>query len=115
MNEDVKGVDISEVKIGPVVYEVQYKEGLRGHDDLLLDGNIVYSDCLINIASGQHPQHQLVVLWHEILHGILTAAGIELDNNEQVVTALAHGVMGVVVDNPQLMGLMGYQRQEEQG
>jgi len=47
------------------------------------------------------PSIRRVTLWHEIVHGILYAAG-QTDHDEVLTDAIAHGIVQVLRDNPEL-------------
>ena len=55
------------------------------------------------------PQKQYAILLHEIVHGILSESSVNepLERDpallEQVVEVLAHGLLGVLRDNPDLI------------
>jgi len=87
------------VKIGPTVFEIELVERLVGPNNEKLDGIIKYGDSKILIEDSFSNQHTRQVLWHEILHGILTQAGISLDNEEVVCDALSYGILNVLQDN----------------
>jgi len=88
------------IKIGPINFEVVYTKNLFD-DNKKLDGNIQYSRCTIEIEENSSVQHQRQVLWHEIIHGILTQAGVDLGKQtETVCDAVAYGIMDVLDDNP---------------
>jgi hypothetical protein len=88
------------VKIGPMVYEVVEEKGLTTFDgDKKLSGHIIYDSRQIRIEAQLSEQSKRQILWHEILHGILTQAGIELEDVEKSVDVLAFGIMGVLQDN----------------
>ena len=88
------------VRIGHVDYRVhvQHKPKVKGR---LVDGRIRYSRARITVARHLGPQAARLTLWHEIMHGILTHAGLT-DQSEQVIEALANGVVQVLRDNPEL-------------
>ncbi len=46
-----------------------------------------------------------MTLWHEILHGILNGAAQTEEHNEAHIDALAHGIIQVLRDNPQLRNI----------
>lgn len=64
-------------------------------------GQIRYLKDEIALMPNLAAQAQLFVLWHEIAHGILMAAGIE-EHDEQMINVLAHGIIQVLRDNPDL-------------
>jgi hypothetical protein len=87
------------IRIGPL--DFKYEECEELHDDgKKLDGWIRYSPCTIKVLAGACDQFKRLVLWHEIIHGILYMTG--RDGDEALIDALAGGVMSVLRDNPEL-------------
>ena len=71
---------------------------LRGDNDQKLLGNIDYCTTTINLSDEQNLDKAIVVLWHEIVHGIARTFGVDL--NEDDTDRMAHGVHQVLSDNP---------------
>jgi Zn-dependent peptidase ImmA (M78 family) len=94
--------DIDSIKIGSITYEVRVIERLLGDNDKKLDGQITYSVPKIELDSNLSPVMRRQVLWHEIVHGILTQAGRQDEVSEGAVDALAYGILGVINDNPKI-------------
>jgi hypothetical protein len=90
-----------QIVIGPISYRVVHIEELAS-DTGRLHGDIDFSKCRIRLDAGDDPQRQHQTLWHEALHGILWGAGHRDDHNEAQIEALAHGIIQVLRDNPQL-------------
>ena len=63
-------------------------------------GQTSYDECVIRILGRLAPQAKIATLWHEIIHAILVEAGFTGDHSEQMVSAIAHGVLGVLKNNP---------------
>jgi hypothetical protein len=89
------------VRIGPIDYEMELIEELQTEDGESADGWICYADGAIRLDAALHPQLRRVTLWHEILHAILTQTGRQR-HNEGELDALAHGIVQVLRDNPDL-------------
>lgn len=90
------------VKIGGLDYEVEEVQNLCAEDGLKrLNGHIIYDACQIKIDQGLNQQVKTVCLWHEILHGILTNAGVG-KHDEATIEALSYGIVQVLRDNPEL-------------
>jgi hypothetical protein len=53
-----------------------------------------------------HPVSERLVLWHELIHAMLFQLGYN-EHDERLVDGLAHYVVSVLVDNPQLNGTGG--------
>ena len=88
------------VRIGGVEYAVQYEPNLR-KDNNLLYGAINYDESTITLSQTDGTGHQMrcITLWHEILHGIRNHAGIQIENEEEVVDMFARGIYQVLQDN----------------
>jgi hypothetical protein len=86
------------IKIGPIVYAVS--EDVRVANESLW-GQIVYAESRIELNPGMQPQHRMITLWHEMLHGMLLQGGIR-EHDERILDVLAHGIIGVLKDNPEL-------------
>lgn len=91
-----------QIQIGPISYQVVEVPELASARSGQLYGDINYEKCRIRIASESDPQIKLVTLWHEIFHGILNGAAQTEEHNEAHIDALAHGIIQVLRDNPQL-------------
>ena len=90
------------IKIGGIDYEVEEVQNLCAEDGIKrLNGHIIYDSCKIKLDAGLNPQVKNVCLWHEILHGILTHAGIT-DHDEAHIEALSYGLVQVLRDNLEL-------------
>lgn len=98
-------MNIPSVKIGPMRYPISEVDDLHDFDgDKRIDlwGHIKHSNTQIELRSSLSDQRKLQVLWHEILHGILSDAGYG-EHNEQHLDALATGLIQLLRDNPQLV------------
>jgi hypothetical protein len=69
-----------------------------------------YEEALINIREGQLPLEEADTVLHELLHVIDHTAELEL--TEKQVTVLAHGIMGMFQDNPELAEYITAQRED---
>ena len=88
------------VRIGGVEYPVVYKENLNDGVNMAY-GHIDYDNCCIELSANVGTAHEkrCQVLWHEILHGIREHAGLEIENEEDVVDMFAKGIYQVLQDN----------------
>lgn len=94
----------SAVKIGPIVYKICMIEGLVSEGTKLF-GEVKHDVCEIRVEARNDLQQARQTLWHEIVHVILSQAGLAKDaKREELVDPLAYGVMGVLQDNPWLCG-----------
>jgi hypothetical protein len=92
------------IKIGGTTYPVIDRDDLHDKHKQLF-GWIKFDTSEIILDTELGPQARYTVLWHEIIHGILTNAGIE-DQEERIVMALGHGIVQVLRDNPVLLTLL---------
>jgi len=91
-----------QIKIGATKYRIVTEKNLVGDDGLKrLDGHIRYSSSEIKLDADLGPQARRQVIWHEVLHGIMTHAGIET-HDEHLIEAISYGLMNVLQDNPWL-------------
>lgn len=88
------------VRIGGVEYPVVYVDYLNNGTNLAY-GHIDYDNCKIELSdtSGTGHERRCQVLWHEILHGIRNHAGLEIENEEEIVDMFAKGIYQVLQDN----------------
>lgn len=89
-----------EIRIGGVTYAVYLRNDLMDGDDPLR-GHIKMDYCEILLERDMNPQMQLITLWHEVIHGILEAAGFS-EHDEEIIRALGYGIVQVLRDNPDL-------------
>jgi endonuclease V-like protein UPF0215 family len=87
------------VKIGGITYAVKMTNKPDRHDKDI-DGNINYSECIINVSNGfnESDDYKEYVLTHEIVHGIFNLMAIE--KNEELVEKIGKGLYAVIKDNP---------------
>jgi hypothetical protein len=89
------------IKVGPLTYKVievpeeMFGEGVMGHES--------FSTGIISILMTLRPAFKMESLWHELMHIVTEQHNISL--NEAQIDALATGVMGIVLDNPEIMGM----------
>jgi hypothetical protein len=87
------------IRIGGVDYKITETENLNNGERMLY-GEIDFEQSTIKLApQNQDHQHKSITLWHEILHGIIKNAGLDIKNEEQIVDALSKGVYMVLQDN----------------
>lgn len=98
---------VKTVRIGAIDYSVFLSESIAQKNDLA--GQICYPSLEIELDAGAQPQRQYVILLHEIVHGIFTHSKLDDTLNEKeklledVVEIVAHGMLGVIRDNPELV------------
>lgn len=92
------------IRIGGVDYKVDTQPNLRRGYGLLY-GEISFDECCIHLSQtdGAGTERQKITLLHEILHGILWHywSGEEIENEEEIVTAISKGLYQVLKDNEQ--------------
>lgn len=90
------------VRIGGVEYPIGYVSNLR-HGNLMAYGHIDFENCeiLLSDTDGTAHQKRCLILWHEIMHGILYHMGYAIDEEqeEELVDLFARGVYQVLQDN----------------
>lgn len=86
------------IKIGPIYYTVKIVDGLRSLDGTWLHGEISHHDFEIRVAQDHTNESHFVTMWHEVIHGIETLFGFELEEGQ--VTALASAITQVLQENP---------------
>lgn len=88
------------VRIGGVEYPIVYIENLNNGVQMAY-GHIDYDNCLIELSDTHGTAHEkrCMTLWHEILHGIREHAGLEIENEEEVVDMFSKGIYQVLQDN----------------
>ena len=88
------------IRISGVEYSVVLTPHLM-HDNVAAYGHIDYDRSLIELSDtfGTEHQKRCQILWHEILHGIREANGMEIENEEEVVEMFARGIYQVLQDN----------------
>ncbi len=88
------------VRIGGVEYEVFDNQPSLNDGENLLYGQIDYRESIIRISDlCEGHQMKCITLMHEILHGIRNHAGLEVENEEDVVDMFARGMYQVLQDN----------------
>jgi len=89
------------IRIGAMDYTIEMVKDLRdGNHEL--NGWIRYNDSKVMLDDEMEPQAEYITLWHEILHGLLTQAGMARQD-EKIVEVLSHGIVMVMRDNPWLV------------
>jgi hypothetical protein len=88
------------VRIGGVEYKVTRDQPFLNDGTNLLYGQINYNETTIELSNvANSHQMKCITLWHEILHGIRNHAGLEIENEEDVVDMFARGIYQVLQDN----------------
>lgn len=88
------------IRIGGVDYWVLDNQYALNDGQHLLYGQIDYTTSEIKIAdAAKSPEMKGITLWHEILHGIRNHAGLDIEDEENVVDMFAKGIFQVLEDN----------------
>ena len=88
------------VRIGGVEYEVIAGVPSLNDGQNMLYGQIDYHNSTIKLSDvAQGHQMNCITLWHEILHGIRNHAGLEIENEEEIIDMFARGIYQVLQDN----------------
>ena len=96
---------IAAVKVGPVIYSVEYVKDLQD-DGRPLDGQIDHGLAAISIKENMNEQVKVQTLLHEIIHSIEAQTGRRRELKEAMIDALAFGVYQVIRENPQLVKMI---------
>ena len=88
------------IRIAGVEYKVRYVPSLRDGGRVLW-GRIDYTGNEILLNEDCNLDHQRVCLTflHEVLHGLVEANGMKVENEEDVVEMFARGLYQVLQDN----------------
>lgn len=62
-------------------------------------GKVTFEKSLINVIKDATNDCQLKVLLHEMLHVIFTHSGIKIENEEEVIEAVEHGLIEAMRQN----------------
>jgi hypothetical protein len=91
---------IDSVKVGALRYAVRLVEDLRDGDQKL-NGWVLHDQCEIRVETTLHEQVRRVCVIHEAFHAVALQASQEID--EAHIDVLAHGLYGLLRDNPALV------------
>lgn len=90
------------IRIGGVEYAVCFPDHLANGANLAY-GHISFEDAIIELSGtiGTSHQKRCLTLWHEIIHGIVEHANMDLANSDEeaIVDTIAKGVYQVLQDN----------------
>lgn len=95
------------VKLGAMTYILKTKEDLhyvnKEGQKQGLYGNVDYAHAEIQIDPDQSPDMLRASVLHELTHAMLYQAG-DTEHSEAVAVALGYALLGLIRDNPQLVG-----------
>jgi hypothetical protein len=89
------------LRVGPIDYDVTFVPRLQA-DGESVNGYISHNACTVEVDAEMAPQTRAVTVWHETLHAILVQSGRVNDHDEELIDAIAYGIIGVLRDNPEL-------------
>ncbi len=91
------------IRIGPHTYTVKRVKSRKiGGDCAQID----YARLSISVSTDLVSTYAKQSLLHEIIHGVLENAGIRDQHDEQLVDAMATGILGVLRDNPDVVSYL---------
>lgn len=90
------------MKIGCINYTIREVEILEDDHGNEIYGQALFDNAEIQLLKRLAPQVKQATLWHEIIHAILINAGWTGEHDERMVSAIAHGLYAVIIDNPGL-------------
>lgn len=89
----------SKIRINGVDYQVISQPNIVSGADVFY-GMIDYNENNIKIATrGVSQEKQKITLLHELFHGIIENAQLDIDDEETVVEAFARGIYQIIADN----------------
>lgn len=103
----------AEIDFGPKTYAVELVQELESSEHVRLNGNHLADWSKMRLDADLEEQHVYVVLWHEIIHAILTPPELNDENKidelllEAMVSAIAYGIVEVLDRNPDLVQYRG--------
>lgn len=96
---------MTELKIGPVVYDVTTVDSFGDMDDPEYDplqmGSLDQNNHTISIKRGLNAPIHCITLWHEAIHALFEQSGHKV--KEGVVEMLSYGIYQVIRDNEDLV------------
>ena len=92
-------MDIKNVIIGPIEYDVTEEDRILNSQNQDLLGQIFYERGTLKVLKDIKEDVKRTVLLHEIIHGVFDNAGMR-DHDERVIDVLSHGLVMVLMDNP---------------
>ena len=93
------------VLVGGIEYDVTIVRGLVDENGKGLDGHVRHAEQNIALRDGMGLGYRHSTLLHEILHSILTQTGHHEAATEDLLDAIAFGLMTVRLDGVPLLNL----------
>lgn len=90
------------LKIGSLTYRIEEVKELKTSRGISAYGRHIYDDKLIQIDKDLDYDVKILVVLHEVLHGIMCCQEIELEAKEEehVVRNMTKGIASFLQDNP---------------
>lgn len=89
------------IQVGGIVYDIEFKKPVCEVEDSR-DGLIFPDKQKMVIESGMGEDYTKYVFLHELLHAMFYQIGFCPDEEEDIVTKLAHKLLQVIKDNPDM-------------
>lgn len=90
----------SQIKVGPVIYQVKVIEGLENGDGEPLWGQAFHKAHEIRLSPNHTRESRFLTTWHEVIH--VFEPMYCLDFSEAQIVVLASAICQALQDNPQL-------------
>lgn len=91
------------VKIGSYYFQIQVvSEEVLGDNN----GRIGFRDFCLELYEDLPPIMMMETILHECLHGVLEPLALDTDQEETIVEHLSRGMIGGILDNPDLARLI---------
>lgn len=91
---------MSKIRIGPIIYQIEHVEDLRGDKNEALYGQADHVDFKIRLLNKHTRESEFLTLWHEVVHCIDVTFDIGLA--EHKVNLLGCAIAQALQDNPRL-------------
>lgn len=97
---ECKGGELVEkVKVGGITYEIKRKESVEVNQDKNYYGVCNFKDAVIEVSTTVNQQRQEQTLLHELMHAVFHEAGIEIEDEEDIVNRSSLVLYQVLKDN----------------
>jgi hypothetical protein len=91
------------IRVGGLDYRVVLEDGMEGEDGIEILGQHDYGRLVLRVSRAADPKVIPFVLFHEVLHACITVCGGESHREEALVSGLAHVLLQVLRENPELV------------